>query len=328
MMLAKHVVVTGSNGFIGRHLCRQLAEGGRQVTACIREGADPSVIGEQNGNLRVCRVGRSGDDAGLSGVLRTADAVIHLAGRAHVMHETVDNPLAEFRRANVGLTEALAALALENGVKRFIYLSSIKVNGEATEDKPFMADDWPGYCDAYGQSKWEAEEALRRVATDTWMEWVVVRPPLVYGPHVRGNFFSLLRQISRRTPLPIGSIHNRRSLVGVHNLADLLCVLVDHPRAANQCFLASDSEDVSTPELARGMGRALKRPARIVRCPEMLLKLAGTLAGKRNGIQRLCSSLVLDRHKTSQMLGWSAPVTLDCGLRETAEWFLAGNDAR
>jgi len=327
-MLDKHVVVTGSNGFIGRHLCRQLAEAGRQVTACMRKGADASVIGEQNDNLRVCRVGQSGADAGLSGVLRTADAVIHLAGRAHVMHETVDDPLTEFRRANVGLTETLAALALKSGVKRFIYLSSIKVNGEATEDKPFLADDWPGYCDAYGQSKWEAEEALKRVATDTPMEWVVVRPPLVYGPHVHGNFLSLLRRISRRTPLPIGSIHNRRSLVGVHNLADLLCVLVDHPRAANQCFLASDSEDVSTPELVRGMGAALQRPARIVHCPEVLLRLAGTLAGKRNGVQRLCSSLVLDRHKTSQMLGWSAPLTLDCGLRETAEWFLAGNDAR
>jgi nucleoside-diphosphate-sugar epimerase len=328
IMLAKHVVVTGANGFIGRHLCPDLVQAGRRVTACIREDADSSVLGEQDDNLRVCRVGQDGTSPELYPVFRTADAVIHLAGRAHVMHETIDNPIAEFQRINVGLTEKFAALAMESGVKRFIYLSSIKVNGEATRDKPFLADGCPGFCDTYGQSKWIAEEALRRMTAGTRMEWVVVRPPMVYGPHVRGNFLTLLEQVSRSTPLPIGNIHNLRSLMGVHNLADLLSLLVDHPRAANQCFLASDGEDVSTPELVRAMAVALRRPAHIVRCPEVLLELAGTIFGKRSMIQRLSSSLVLDRYKTNQILGWTAPVTLGCGLRETAEWFLTNNDAR
>ena len=321
-MSLKHVVVTGANGFIGRHLCRKLVETGKDVTACIRERADVSVFGDLSSSMRLCRIPSLDLGENLSGILRKADAVIHLAGRAHLMHETAENPLSEFRQVNVRGTENLASIAVQSGVKRFIYLSSIKVNGEATEGRAFFADDQPDYCDHYGQSKWEAEERLLQIATGTEMEWVVVRPPLVYGPEVRGNFLALMKCVFRRIPLPVGSLHNSRSLVSVYNLSDLLCLLLDHPGAANNRFLVSDSEDISTPDLVRRMAVALHRSARIVRCPEAVLHLAGTLLRQNAAVQRLCSSLVLDREKTSNYLGWSAPMTLDWGLDRTAEWFL------
>jgi nucleoside-diphosphate-sugar epimerase len=321
-MNLKYVVVTGANGFIGQHLCRALVESGREVTACVREQVNVSVFGDIYDSLRLCHLPASGLSADLSPVLRNADAVIHLAGRAHVMRETAEDPLSEFRKVNVGGTESLALAAAQSGVKRFIYLSSIKVNGEATDGRLFFADDRPGYCDPYGQSKWEAEECLVQIAAKTNMEWVIVRPPLVYGPEVRGNFLALMKCVFRRIPLPVGSLHNCRSLVSVYNLCDLLCLLLDHPGAANNRFLISDREDISTPELVRRIAAALHCSAQIVRCPEAALHLAGTLLRQNAAVQRLCSSLVLDREKTSKCLGWSAPMTLDRGLDRTAEWFL------
>jgi nucleoside-diphosphate-sugar epimerase len=321
-MIGKSVVVTGANGFIGQHLCRKLAESGREVTACIRERADEAVFGDHSGFLKVFRLSSLGLEADLSPVLRNAEAVIHLAGRAHVMRETAKNPLSEFRVVNVRGTENVASIAARSGVKRFIYLSSIKVNGEVTEGRAFQADDQPGYCDPYGQSKWEAEERLQEIAAGTTMEWAIVRPPLVYGPGVRGNFLALMNWVFRRIPLPFGSLHNSRSLVSVYNLSDLLCLLVDHPGAANRRFVVSDPEDISTPELVRRIAAALHRSPRILRCPKSALEMAGTLLGQKAAVQRLCSSLVLDRRKTSETLGWSAPLSLEWGLDRTAEWFL------
>jgi UDP-glucose 4-epimerase len=238
------------------------------------------------------------------------------------MHETAEDPLAEFRKVNVGCTESLALAAAQCGVKRFIYLSSIKVNGEATAGRTFDADGPPGYSDPYGQSKWEAEERLMQIAVANGMEWVVVRPPLVYGPGVRGNFISLVNWVFRGIPLPFASLHNRRSLVGVDNLTDLLTLLVDHPGAANNRFLASDAEDVSTPDLVRRIATSLHRSPRLLSCPERVLELAGTLFRRSTAVQRLCSSLVLDKRKTNERLGWMAPFSLDQGLNRTAEWFL------
>ena len=321
-MSLKRVVVTGANGFIGQHVCRRLLESGKEVTACIREQADASVFTNLSGSLRICKMPSLGFGADLSQILRNVDTVIHLAARVHVMRETVDDPLREFRKVNVRGTENLASIAVQNGVRRFIYLSSIKVNGEISLKDAFSADDPPGYCDPYGQSKWEAEERLRKVATGTSMEWVVVRPPLVYGPMVRGNFLVLMKGVLRGIPLPLGSLHNSRSLVSVYNLCDLLCLLIDHPAAANNRFLVSDSEDISTPDLIRHIAKALHRSPRIVPCPESFLLTAGTLLRQRAAVQRLCSSLVLDRKKASEVLGWSPPVTLDSGLDRTAEWFL------
>ncbi|MHB1934959.1 MAG: NAD-dependent epimerase/dehydratase family protein [Acidobacteriaceae bacterium] len=321
-MSLKHVVVTGANGFIGQHVCRRLLESGKEVTACIREQADTSVFKTISGSLRICKMPSLGFGADLSQILRNVDTVIHLAARVHVMRETVDDPLREFRKVNVRGTENLASIAVQNGVRRFIYLSSIKVNGEMSRKDAFSADDPPGYCDPYGQSKWEAEESLRKIAIRTSMEWIVVRPPLVYGPWVRGNFLALMKCVSHGIPLPLGGVHNSRSLVSVFNLSDLLCLLVDHPSAANNRFLVSDSEDISTPELVRRIALALHRSPRIMPCPESFLLAAGTLMRQKEAVQRLCSSLVLDRRKTSEMLGWTAPVTLDCALDRTAEWFI------
>lgn len=322
-MSMKHVVVTGANGFIGQHLCRALVEQGREVNACVRGKADASVFGNFSDSLRLCRLPALGLGADLSHVLRNADAVIHLAGRAHVMRETVEDPLSEFRKTNVVCTENLALAAARNGVKRFIYLSSIKINGEATEGRAFFADDLPGYCDPYGQSKWEAEERLIQIASATDMEWVIVRPPLVYGPEVRGNFLTLMKCAFRRIPLPLGTLHNRRSLVSVYNLSDFLSLLVDHPAAGSNRFLVSDSEDISTPDLIRRIGVALHRSPRILPCPKAVLVMAGIVLRHSSAVQRLCSSLALDKQKTNTVLGWNAPVTLDDGLNRTAEWFLS-----
>jgi nucleoside-diphosphate-sugar epimerase len=321
-MILRRVVVTGANGFVGNHVCRRLVESGKEVTACIRTQADESLLGAIPGRLSVHRIPSVGSDADLASVFSSADGVIHLAGRAHVMHETAANPLDEFRKVNVGGTETLASIAAEQGVKRFIYMSSIKVNGETTNGHPFHADDVPGYSDFYGQSKWEAEERLRQIAAGTTMQWVVVRPPLVYGPGVRGNFLTLLRSVFRGLPLPLGSLHNRRSLVSVFNLSDFVCLLLDHPAAANSRFLVSDQHDLSTPDLLRRMAEALHCPSRVLPCPEMILHMAGTVLGRRSVTQRLCSSLVVDTQKTTDSLRWSAPTTLSWGLSRTAEWFL------
>jgi nucleoside-diphosphate-sugar epimerase len=321
-MSLKHVVVTGANGFIGQHLCRALVESGREVTACVREQADASVFSDLSDSLRILRLPASGFGADLSYILRNADAVIHLAGRAHVMRETAEDPLSEFRKVNVGGTESVALAAAQSGVKRFIYLSSIKVNGEATDGRAFFADDLPGYCDPYGQSKWEAEARLVQIAAETDMEWVIVRPPLVYGPGVRGNFLTLIKCVFRCIPLPLGALHNRRSLVSVYNLCDFLGFLVDHPAAVSNRFLVSDSEDISTPDLIRRIGVALHRTPRILPCPKAVLVMAGIVLRQGAAVQRLCSSLALDKQKTRTVLDWSAPVTLDAGLNRTAEWFL------
>jgi UDP-4-keto-D-QuiNAc 4-reductase len=321
-MNPKQVLVTGANGFIGQHLCRRLVESGQEVTACIREEADASVLTAIPGPLKILRIPSLAATADLAPVLSSVEVVIHLAGRAHVMRETALNPLYEFRRVNVDGTEALASLAAKRGVRRFIYMSSIGVNGEATNGNPFCADDPPGYCGPYGQSKWEAEERLRQIAAEANMQWVIVRPPLVYGPGVPGNFLALLRSVFRGLPLPLGSLRNRKSLVSIFNLSDFVCLLLDHPAAVNNRFLVSDQDDISTPELIRGIALALHCPSRIIPCPEAALHMAAMVLGRGARIKRLSSSLVVDRQKGEQSLHWSAPTTLEYGLSRTAEWFL------
>lgn len=321
--MVRRVVVTGANGFIGNHVCRRLVESGKEITACIRAHADASQLAAIPGPLSIHRMPSVGGDFDLARLFSSADAVVHLAGRAHVMRETTASALDEFRKVNVDGTHTLASIAAQQGVKRFIYMSSIKVNGEATHGHPFHADDPPGYSDPYGQSKWEAEERLRQIAAGTAMQWVVVRPPLVYGPGVRGNFLTLLRSVFRRLPLPLGSLHNRRSLVSVFNLSDFVCLLLDHPAAANSRFLVSDQQDLSTPDLLRRIAEAFHCPSRILPCPEVALHMAATVLGRRSATQRLCSSLVVDTQKTTDFLCWSAPTTLSWGLSRTAEWFLS-----
>lgn len=244
------------------------------------------------------------------------DVVVHLAARVHVMRERAADPLAEFRRVNVEATERLARSAAAAGARRFVFVSSVKVNGEETAaGEAFCADDAPAPEDAYGASKHEAEEALHRVGVETGLEMVVIRPPLVYGPGVKGNFRTMLDWLRRGLPLPLASLDNRRSFVGVGNLCDLILCCLSHPDAANETFLVSDGQDLSTPELLRMAGKAMGLPARLWPCPPSLLKGAAALVGKPGIAQRLCSNLQVDISKTREVLGWHPPFSVEEELR-------------
>jgi nucleoside-diphosphate-sugar epimerase len=255
--------------------------------------------------------------------LRNVEQVVHLAARVHVMNDKNPDPLAEFRRVNVEATANLARQAAAAGVKRFVYLSSVKVNGEFTEaGQPFTADDAPAPKDPYGVSKHEAEQLLRLIAAETGMEMAIIRPPLVYGPGVKANFESMMQWLARGVPLPLTAVtQNRRSLVALDNLVDLIVTCLHHPAAANQTFLVSDGEDISTAELLNRMGAAMGYSARLFYLPPALLKLGATVLNKSGVYQRLCGSLQLDIAKTRQLLEWIPPVSVDEGLRHAAEGF-------
>jgi nucleoside-diphosphate-sugar epimerase len=245
---------------------------------------------------------------------------MHIAARVHVMNERAGDPLAEFRRVNVDGTLNLARQAASAGANRFVFVSSIKVNGESTtETQPFTAADTPAPQDPYGISKMEAEQGLRQIAAETGMEVVIVRPPLVYGPGVKANFASMMRAVQRGLPLPLGSVtHNRRSFVALDNLVDLLITCIDHPAAANQTFLVSDGEDLSTTDLLRRLGQALNKPARLFPVPPSLLQLGANLLGKGDMAQRLLGNLQVDISHTRNTLNWTPPISVDEGLRRAA----------
>jgi len=235
------------------------------------------------------------------------------------MNDTEGDPLAAFRRANVDGTLQLARSAIAAGCRRFIFISSIKVNGESSAPgRPFIEMMQPAPVDAYGQSKLEAENALFALAAETGLEVVVIRPPLVYGPGVRANFLAMMRAIYRGIPLPLGSIDNRRSLVAVDNLADLIALCTRHPAAANEVFLAGDGEDVSSTELLRRVGKALGKPARLLPIPVSLFMAIASLLGRKSVADRLCGTLQVDIHKARTLLGWAPPLSLDEGLRRAA----------
>jgi Nucleoside-diphosphate-sugar epimerases len=267
-----------------------------------------------------------GSDANRSEALQGAETVIHLAARVHVMRESAGDPLAEFRRVNTSGTQTLARQAARAGVRRFVYLSSIKVNGEETRPgRPFTEYDQPAPMDPYGVSKCEAEVALRDVARETGMEVVIVRPPLVYGPGVRANFRRLMQLLCRGVPLPLGAIHNRRSLVGLDNLVDLIVTCLRHPAAADQTFLAGDGEDLSTTQLLRRLAQALGFQARLVPVPATILRLAFTMLNQRGAGQRLCGSLQVDISKAREVLNWKPPLSVDEALRRVAIDFLGSH---
>ncbi|CAN1550751.1 WcaG Nucleoside-diphosphate-sugar epimerases [Burkholderiaceae bacterium] len=236
--------------------------------------------------------------------------------------DTLDK-LAAFCKVNFEGTAALARQVAVAGVRRFVFLSSVKVNGEFTDaGQPFTADDVPAPEDPYGVSKYEAEQLLRQIAAETGMEVVIIRPPLVYGPGVKANFESMMRWLARGVPLPLAAVaQNRRSLVALDNLVDLIVTCLHHPAAANQTFLVSDGEDISTAELLNRMGAAMGHPARLFYMPPALLKLGATVLNKSGVYQRLCGSLQLDIAKTRQLLEWIPPVSVDEGLRHAAEGF-------
>ena len=311
------MLITGATGFVGHGLRSRLQSEGRDVRCAVRHA--PSV---ENSVV----VGDIGPDTQWAEALKGVDTVIHLAARVHIMKDTAGDPLAEFRRVNVDATLNLARQAATAGVKRFIFLSSVKVNGEETFPHPdplpvgegmaycFTEKDTPHPQDPYGISKHEAEEGLRRLAQDTGLEVVIIRPPLVYGPGVKGNFASMMRWIGKGIPLPLGAIHNQRSLVALDNLVDFIITCIDHPAAANQTFLVADGEDLSTTELLRRVGQAMGKPARLIPVPVGLLKSGATLVGKQAVAQRLCGNLQVDITKAREMLGWRPPVSVDVAL--------------
>lgn len=277
---------------------------------------------DADGSLEWRRTPDSPQDDAWVQALSGVDVVIHLAGRAHVMREETSDPLREFRKVNVEWTEQLARSAAAAGVRRLVYVSSIKVNGEVTDGSgKFSELDVPRPQDSYGVSKLEAERILYQVAKETGIEIVIVRPPLVYGAGVKGNFMQMLKVLAMRVPLPLASVHNLRSLIHVGNLADALVACATHPAAAGQTYLVSDGEDVSTPDLLCGLGVAMGRPARLFRFPVGLLKLAGRLTGKSDQLERLLGSLQVDSGKILRELNWTPPCNLQQGLKETAEWY-------
>jgi nucleoside-diphosphate-sugar epimerase len=254
--------------------------------------------------------------------LRGIDVIVHCAARVHVMSEKGADGLAAFRKINVEGTVRLAQRAAECGVKRFIFISSIKVNGEGTpRNKTFKATDLPAPVDAYGISKREAEDAIRQVCEETGMELVVIRPPLVYGPGVKANFLSMVRWLDRGIPLPLGAIDNRRSLVAIGNLTDLVLTCIDHPAAAGEIFLVSDGEDLSTTQLLRRTALALGNSARLVPVPAGLLQAAASMVGKSGIAERLCGNLQVDIQRTCELLGWRPPINTEKALRQTVEHY-------
>jgi len=306
------IILTGASGFIGSPLLSKLKQTSefQAIGVCRRSPQSGS-------DLRLHALGDL-QYADLSALLPGVDVLIHAAARAHIMKDEVVDPMAEYRRVNVEGTLSLARQAAAAGVKRFVFISSIGVNGNIST-RPFRVDDQPNPAEPYAQSKWEAEQGLMKLAAETSMEVVIIRPPLVYGPDAPGNFGSLVRWIEKGVPLPLGAIHNKRSLVGIDNLVDLIVHCIDHPAAANQVFLAGDGEDLSTTELLRGVGKAMGKSARLIPVPAGLLQFGATLLGRKAMAQRLLGSLQVDISKTCELLDWKPPYTVEEGLRRCFE---------
>jgi nucleoside-diphosphate-sugar epimerase len=317
--MRESIALTGGSGFVGSGILQRLIDTGYPIHAlvrCINVGLPEKVCQISVGDLSTV--------TDFKVVLNGCQVVIHAAARVHVMKEAADEPLVEYRKVNVDGTLNLARQAAAAGVRRFIFISSIKVNGEGTAPgASYKADDVPAPVDPYGISKMEAEHGLRALAAETGMEMVIIRPVLVYGPGVKANFLSMMCWLNKGLPLPFGVIYNKRSVVALDNLVDLIVTCIDHPAAANQTFLVSDGEDLSTSELLRRMGVALGKPARLLPVPSWLLEQGARLLGKQALAQRLCGSLQVDISKTRELLGWTPPVSVDEALRRTAVHFIA-----
>ena len=311
------VLVTGANGFIGRALTVALCQAGYTVRSAMRRPEFPlGPLGSEE-----VAVGDLGSQPDWTEALDGMEAVVHLAGRVHVMREHAQDPLAEFRKVNVRATEHLASHAANVGVRRFIYISSIGVNGNRTGLDPFREQDAPQPHNAYSVSKWEAEQALVGVSTETSMEYVVLRLPLVYGPGAKGNFLALLQAVRHGVPLPLASVDNRRSLISIGNLTSAIAKCLSCPAAAGKTYLVSDGEDVSTPELIRRMADALGSSARLWPAPVWLLRWVSGLAGQVRQLEQLIGNLVVDSSRIRQDLDWTPPVSMRDELRTVAAWF-------
>jgi len=316
------ILVTGASGFVGRQLCRDLKHKGESVRAAVRS---LSEINSLSGTEQVI-IDNIGPNTTWHESLKGVDCVVHLAARVHVMKDNSDDPLAEFRELNVRATINLAEQAAAAGVKRFLYLSSIKVNGEETLDKQkFSADDDPAPVDPYAISKYEAELSLHKIAATSTMDVVIIRPPLVYGPGVKGNFNKMMRWLVKGVPLPFGMVNNSRSLVALDNLIDFIVVCMKHPSAPGEIFLVSDGEDMSTTVLLEKLAYMLGIPSRLIPVPIYILKFIAFLVGKKDLAQRLLGSLKIDIDKNRDLLGWTPPHSVDKGLKLTADDFYRTN---
>jgi UDP-N-acetyl-alpha-D-quinovosamine dehydrogenase len=311
------VLVTGGSGFVGSELCRSLAEQGFRVRAVVRDGNrtpmgcdDVSVVEGIDSATQWSRP--------LDGI----EAVVHLAAKAHVTRG--DSQIAEYVEVNANATKCLAYAAVRAGVRRFVYLSSIKVNGLSTTDRPFRADDEVRPDGPYGYSKWLGERHLVEASAGTGMEAVIVRPPLVYGPGVKANFLALLRWVDRGWPLPLASVQNLRSLVSIWNLTDFIATLLRHSQSAAGTWLVSDGNDLSTPALIELIGSAMKRRVRLLAIPTSILRAVGAAMGVRSAVERLCGSLAVDMSATSGAFGWKPVISVEEGIDRTVSAYLRG----
>jgi nucleoside-diphosphate-sugar epimerase len=313
MSTSQTILVTGATGFVGRRLCSHLAGHGHRVVALVRDGgrAIPGVAQE-------VRIADFANLDALDTVLPQCDVVIHLAGRAHVMHDTAADPLGEFRRVNVGLTRRLLERAADARVKRFVFVSSIGVNGNRNIT-PFSEQDTPAPHDLYAISKLEAEQLVQDMAQQCGMEYAIVRPVLVYGPEAPGNFGILLRLAAKGWPLPFGRLQSKRNLISVWNLADFLRTCATCPQALHDVFLAADAQTVTLPEIFRHLAIGMGKTARLLAIPRSLLVLACTLVGKRQMLDKLDAGLTVDIAKAQRQLGWQAPYTTAEALIKTGK---------
>jgi len=309
------VLITGAGGFVGRELCAKILNEGWQVRGTFRSESD---VGRLPDGVEAVSIASIDSDTKWDDALTSIDTVVHLAARVHVMDDTCSDPLAEYRKVNVEGTKCLAVAAANAGVKRFIFISSIKVNGDGRATA-YTEDDDEAPEDPYGESKWEAERELRKIADKTGMGTVILRPPLVYGPGVKANFLRLFKIVKRGIPLPLPSIKNRRSFIYLGNLIDAIITCINHPEAAGKTYLVSDGEDVSTPELIRKIGAASGRRALLLPVPVWILRMAGRITGKSNEVERLVGSLTVDISKICKELEWKPPYVMEHGLRETAK---------
>jgi len=304
------VLITGSNGFIGQFLSQQLVENGDDIMQACRHLPDSIAAGSSH-----FAVGNIDDQTDWQGALSGVGSVVHLAARVHVMKESQQDPLTSFRLVNTAGTLNLARQAVAARVKRFIYISSIKVNGEHTPNAPFRADDSPNPLNPYAISKFEAEQQLLALSKETGLEVVIIRPPLVYGPEVKGNFRRLIKLVATSMPLPLAGIDNSRSLVNVQNLCSLIQVCLLHPKAAGEVFLVSDGQDLSTTELVQQIAMVMGKKSRLFYLPATLIRMLTRLFKRSKEYDRLFGSLQVDISKNEQLLAWKPEVSVQQGIR-------------